>query len=158
MIPQNYVSVDSEEARKQLTRLLDTLDENDDVQAVYSNLEESEPPKHDRVLQLVRDFAKEKEEWIGSAAELLEELKTRSANLDLTANVLIRIMNANSTMLRNFYKVAYQILPKRNNMKRISLRFLFEVVVENIVVTDPSDTSDISDNTGHIALIGLSGQ
>ena len=42
MIPQNYVSVDSEEASKQLTRLLDTLDENDDVQAVYSNLEESD--------------------------------------------------------------------------------------------------------------------
>ena len=42
MIPQNYVSVDSEEASKQLTRLLDTLDENDAVQAVYSNLEESD--------------------------------------------------------------------------------------------------------------------
>ena len=49
MIPQNYVSVDSEEASKQLTRLLDTLDENDDVQAVYSNLEESDSA-HDALL------------------------------------------------------------------------------------------------------------
>ena len=125
---------------------------------VSSNLEESEPPKHDRVLQLVRDFTKEKEEWIGSAAELLQELNTRTANLDLTANVLIRIMNANSTMLKNYYKVAYQILPKRNNVKRISLRFLVDVIVSDPGETDRSDTSDMSDNIGHIALIGRIGQ
>ena len=65
-------------------------------------------------------------------------------------------MNANSVMLRNFYKVSYHSLPKRNNMKRFSLRFLFDIVVENAEV-DPSDSSDMSDNTGHIALIGLTG-
>ena len=42
MIPQNYVKVDDETAKKQLTRLLDTLDEDDDVQAVYNNLEDSD--------------------------------------------------------------------------------------------------------------------
>jgi len=42
MIPQNYVKVDDETARKQLARLLDTVDEDDDVQAVYHNLEESD--------------------------------------------------------------------------------------------------------------------
>ena len=125
---------------------------------VSSNLEDAEPPKHDRVLQLVRDFTEEKEEWIGTAAELLQELKTRTSSLDLTANVLIRIMNANRTMLKNYYKVAYQILPKRNNVKRISLQFLVDVIVSDPGETDRSDTSDMSDNIGHIALIGRIGQ
>jgi hypothetical protein len=42
-------------------------------------------------------------------------------------------------------------------MKRFSLRYLFDVVVENPVNADPSDSSDMSDNTGHIALIELTG-
>ena len=85
------------------------------------------------------------------------ELKNRDPGLDLTANVLIRIMNANSVMLRNFYKVSYHSLPKRNNMKRFSLRFLFDIIVEDASEPRPSDSSDMSDNTGHIALIGLTG-
>ncbi|MCR5477122.1 MAG: YebC/PmpR family DNA-binding transcriptional regulator [Lachnospiraceae bacterium] len=40
MIPQNYVEVTDEEAVKQLTRILDILDEDDDVQAVYHNWDE----------------------------------------------------------------------------------------------------------------------
>ncbi len=40
MLPQNYVEVTSEEDRKNLNRLLDLLDENDDVQAVYHNMDE----------------------------------------------------------------------------------------------------------------------
>ena len=124
--------------------------------APLGNLQDAEPPKHDRVLQLIRDFTKEKEEWKGTAAELLAELKNRDPGLDLTANVLIRIMNANSVMLRNFYKVSYHSLPKRKNMKRFSLRYLFDIVVENAEV-DPSDSSDMPDNTGPIALIELTG-
>ena len=124
---------------------------------VSSNLQDADPPKHDRVLQLIRDFTKEKEKWKGTAAELLVELKNRDPGLDLTANVLIRIMNANSVMLRNFYKVSYHSLPKRNNMKRFSLRYLLDIVVENAVNADPSDTSDMSDNIGHFALIELTG-
>ena len=85
------------------------------------------------------------------------ELKNRDPGLDLTANVLIRIMNANSVMLRNFYKVSYHSLPKRNNMKRFSLRYLFDIVVENAVNADPSDSSDMSDNIGHIVLIERTG-
>ena len=42
-------------------------------------------------------------------------------------------------------------------MKRFSLRYLFDIVVENTVETDPSDSSDMSDNTGHIALIERTG-
>ena len=121
---------------------------------VSSNLQDADPPKHDRVLQLIRDFAKEKGEWKGTAAELLVELKNRDPGLNLTANVLIRIMNANSVMLRNFYKVSYHSLPKRNNMKRFSLRYLFDIVVENTV---ENDLSDMPDNTGHIALIERTG-
>ena len=40
MIPQNYVALDSEEDLKWLNRTLDLLDGDDDVQAVYTNLEE----------------------------------------------------------------------------------------------------------------------
>ena len=40
MIPQNYVSLTDETALKNLNRILDLLDESDDVQAVYTNLEE----------------------------------------------------------------------------------------------------------------------
>ena len=40
MIPQNYVALTDETTLKQLNRTLDMLDEDDDVQAVYTNLEE----------------------------------------------------------------------------------------------------------------------
>ncbi len=40
MIPQNYVALTDETALKQLNRTLDLLDEDDDVQAVHTNLEE----------------------------------------------------------------------------------------------------------------------
>ncbi len=40
MIPQNYVELTDETAVKNLTRTLDLLDEDDDVQAVYHNWEE----------------------------------------------------------------------------------------------------------------------
>lgn len=40
MIPQNYVSVTDETVLKSLQRTLDLLDDDDDVQNVYTNLEE----------------------------------------------------------------------------------------------------------------------
>ena len=40
MIPQNYVALTDETAMKNLQRTLDLLDEDDDVQNVYTNLEE----------------------------------------------------------------------------------------------------------------------
>ena len=40
MIPQNYVAVTDEAVLKNLQRTLDLLDDNDDVQYVYTNLEE----------------------------------------------------------------------------------------------------------------------
>ena len=40
MIPQNYISLIDETALKNLQRTLDLLDEDDDVQNVYTNLEE----------------------------------------------------------------------------------------------------------------------
>ncbi len=40
MIPQNYVELTDADALKQLNRTLDMLDEDDDVQAVYTNLDE----------------------------------------------------------------------------------------------------------------------
>ena len=41
MIPQNYVALTDENDLKQLNRTLYLLDDDDDVQAVYTNLEES---------------------------------------------------------------------------------------------------------------------
>ena len=40
MIPQTYVALDDETAMKNLQRTLDLLDDNDDVQYVYTNLDE----------------------------------------------------------------------------------------------------------------------
>ncbi len=40
MIPQNWVELTDEEAIKKMTRILDLLDEDDDVQAVYHNWDE----------------------------------------------------------------------------------------------------------------------
>ncbi len=42
MIPQNYVSVTDPNAVKQIRRILDILDEDDDVQAVYTNWAEAD--------------------------------------------------------------------------------------------------------------------
>ena len=40
MIPQNYVALSAEEDVKNLQRTLDLLDDDDDVQAVYTNWDE----------------------------------------------------------------------------------------------------------------------
>ena len=40
MIPQNYIELTDETALKHLNRTLDLLDEDDDVQAEYTNLDE----------------------------------------------------------------------------------------------------------------------
>ena len=40
MIPQNYVTLTDETAIKNLQRILDLLEEDDDVQAVYHNWDE----------------------------------------------------------------------------------------------------------------------
>ena len=41
-IPQNYVSLTDEKALKEIRRILDILDDDDDVQAVYHNWDEVE--------------------------------------------------------------------------------------------------------------------
>ena len=40
MIPQNYVDIDDPEVVKKFTRIIDMLEEDDDVQAVYHNWDE----------------------------------------------------------------------------------------------------------------------
>lgn len=42
MIPQTYVKLDDEQAMKNLRRTLDLLEDNDDVQYVYTNLDEDQ--------------------------------------------------------------------------------------------------------------------
>ena len=41
LIPENYIELEAEDARK-VIKLIDALENNDDVQAVYSNMEISE--------------------------------------------------------------------------------------------------------------------
>jgi len=41
-IPQNYVTLDDEEAIKKMNLLLEHIDDNDDVQEVYHNWENNE--------------------------------------------------------------------------------------------------------------------
>ena len=40
MIPQTYVKLTSDEDKKMFQRIMDLLDEDDDVQNVYHNVEE----------------------------------------------------------------------------------------------------------------------
>ena len=42
MIPQNYVELTSEEDKKMFQRIMDLLDEDDDVQNVYHNVDDFE--------------------------------------------------------------------------------------------------------------------
>ena len=42
-------------------------------------------------------------------------------------------------------------------MKRFSLRYLIDIIVDDAAVANPSDSPDMSDNIGHIALIELTG-
>ena len=42
MIPQNYVTLTDENAIKQIRRILDILEDDDDVQAVYHNWDEGD--------------------------------------------------------------------------------------------------------------------
>ncbi len=42
MIPQNYVTLTSDEDKKKIQRILDLLDEDDDVQDVYTNYDDGE--------------------------------------------------------------------------------------------------------------------
>ena len=42
MIPQNYVTLKDENAVKQIRRILDILEDDDDVQAVYHNWDEGD--------------------------------------------------------------------------------------------------------------------
>ena len=41
LVPENYIELEAEDARK-VIKLIDALESNDDVQAVYSNMEISE--------------------------------------------------------------------------------------------------------------------
>ena len=92
------------------------------------------------------------EMWRGTASELLQELLKLQADLDLTANVLVRILNAHTPVLRNLYKVNYKGGLRKNNVKYISLHLL-----KNVDVCDTSDQSDMSDNCAHIVQTEQSG-
>lgn len=119
---------------------------------ITSNLDEQDPPKHDHILKLVRSFMDTQEMWRGTASELLQELLKLRPDLDLTANVLVRILNAHTPVLRNLYKVNYKGGLRKNNVKYISLHLL-----KKVDMCDTSDQSDMSDNCAHIVQTEQSG-
>ena len=121
-------------------------------ECIGSNLEQQDIPKHDKVLQLIRHFMDEQLVWSGTASELVEELKKRDAALDLAANVLVRIMNAHTIVLRNYYKVGYCSGQKnrKNNVKYISLKLLLEPLSGTSDITDVSDIIEHIEPTGSI--------
>lgn len=93
---------------------------------VNSNLDNQDLPKHDHVLKLVRSFMDVQETWCGTASELLQGILALQSDLDLTANVLVRILNAHIHILRNLYKVGYKGGQRKNNVKYLSLQLLKE--------------------------------
>ena len=93
---------------------------------INSNLDNQDLPKHDHVLKLVRSFMDVQETWCGTASELLQGILALQPDLDLTANVLVRILNAHIHILRNLYKVGYKGGQRKNNVKYLSLQLLKE--------------------------------
>lgn len=119
---------------------------------IGSNRDQQDLPKHDQVLRIVRQFMDEQKDWRGTASDLVTELKCYAPELDLAANVLVRIMNAHTVVLRNYYKVDYRRGQdnRKNNVKLISLHLLSD---HDTPPSDISDETDLSDICGHIVPI-----
>ena len=118
---------------------------------VGNNMAQQEPSKHERVLLMVKALAEAEGEWEGTATELIQALEIEEEDMELTANVLVRILNANRAMLRNYYKVVYT-QHRRNNSKILHL-YTIPDIPGDADVYDMSDMIDISGNCEHTALI-----
>lgn len=84
--------------------------------------QEKEP---DPVLTAVQTFIRERHEWLGYAAELLEELKAQSG-VEVEAHILTRSMNAHIMELANDYGVLYRSGKRTNKGRRVYLKDIHE--------------------------------
>ena len=91
---------------------------------------EEVPLPHDRELQLIQRLAEASGEWKGTATELVSELQALDEEFSVAPNSLVRILNANKTMLKNFYKVSYTGKRIGNN-KQIILNPLYDMCDES---------------------------
>ena len=97
---------------------------------VGTNMGEEVPLPHDRELLLIQRLAEASGEWKGTATELVSELQSLDKEFSVAPNSLVRILNANKTMLKNFYKVSYA--GKRiGNSKQIILNPLYDMCDES---------------------------
>lgn len=74
-----------------------------------------EPP--DPLLEKIADFLGEKDEWQGTATELVELLGT-----DIQPNVLTRRLNVTAARLLNEYSIEYDNKPRNHNGRGVALR------------------------------------
>lgn len=100
--------------------------------------QEKEP---DPVLTAVQTFIRDRHEWLGYAAELLEELKTKSG-IEAEPHTLTRLMNAHITELANDYGVMYRSGKRTGKGRRV---YLLDV---------HKPTEDAGDSDGSVANVG----
>ena len=68
-------------------------------------------PSRDRELTQIATFILEKQTWEGTATELAEALTAQDAEFDVKPNALVRILNANASLLAEHY--GFQFSAKR---------------------------------------------
>ena len=98
------------------------------------------------VLTAVQNFIRERHEWIGYAAELLEELKARH-ELDAEPYTLTRLMNAHITELANEYGVLYRSGKRTGKGRRVYLKDIHEDSAANVGNDAISDSVAGGENT-----------
>ena len=77
-------------------------------------------PSRDRELTQIATFILEKQTWEGTATELAEALTAQDAEFDVKPNALVRILNANASLLAEHY--GFQFSAKRvGNAKLLRL-------------------------------------
>ena len=98
------------------------------------------------VLTAVQTFILERHEWIGYAAELLEELKAQH-ELDAEPHTLTRLMNAHITELANEYGILYRSGKRTGKGRRVYLKDIHEDSVANVGNDGISDSVAGGENT-----------
>lgn len=65
-------------------------------------------PARDRELCQVAAFIREKQTWEGTASDLVAALTARESDFEVKPNALVRILNANRSLLPEHYSLQYQ--------------------------------------------------
>ncbi len=92
------------------------------------DMREKEP---NLILAAVQTFIRERNEWLGYAAELLDALKARQ-EIEAEPHTLTRLMNAHITELANEYGVLYRSGKRTGKGRRVYLKDIHEDSVANV--------------------------